>query len=142
MAPMISGTFAVPRSRLSGICPAVRRVALRMQPVTISLRQAPASCARHLEDGVGTPASPCREGRVLTTRTSADSGHGSLVPRFLRQASMTSESTRFLGQPSDTMPIFITEERTTPSHLSYDYGEPCPPPNALISRRFSKDACP
>jgi hypothetical protein len=31
---------------------------------------------------------------------------------------MTSESTRFLGHPSDTMPIFITEERTTPSHLS------------------------
>jgi hypothetical protein len=46
--------------------------------------------------------------QVLTTSTSADSGSRvSSCPACWAKPSITSESTRFLGQPSETIPIFM-----------------------------------
>ena len=48
--------------------------------------------------------------QVLTTRTSASAGFGvSVWPPSWDSPIITSESTRFFGQPSETKPIFITE---------------------------------
>ena len=87
-----------------------------MQPVTISLRQAPVFLCSAISRMVSIDSclALSMKAQVLTTSTSADSGSRvSWCPAFCARPSMTSESTRFLGQPSDTMPIFITEERTT-----------------------------
>src|SRR5688500_18107830 len=121
-----------------------------MQPVTISLRQAPVFLYSAISRMVSIDScfALSMNAHVLTTRTSADSGSRvSWWPALCARPSMPSESTRFLRQPSDTMPIVITEERTTPSHLSSDYGKPCPArlrlrPSSVQLRLAGLEQCP
>src|SRR5262245_12841911 len=81
-----------------------------MQPVTISRRQAPSFFCWAISRIVSIDScfALSMKAHVLTTSTSAP--FVSLVnswPAFCASPSMTSESTRFLGQPSETKPIFI-----------------------------------
>src|SRR6478672_8383403 len=81
-----------------------------MQPVTISRRQAPPflCCAISRIVSIDSCFAESMKAHVLTTSTSASSGSRvNSWPAFCASPSMTSESTRFFGQPSETNPIFI-----------------------------------
>src|SRR5262245_9541662 len=81
-----------------------------MQPVTTNRLHAPCvlCCAISRMVSIDSFFAESMNAQVLTTRTSADAA--SCVnswPACCARPSMTSESTRFLGQPSEIRPIFI-----------------------------------
>src|SRR5689334_19018734 len=81
-----------------------------MHPVTISRRHAPVFLCSAISRIVSIDSclALSMNAQVLTTSTSASAA--SRVrrwPFFWASPSITSESTRFLGQPSDTIPIFM-----------------------------------
>ena len=81
-----------------------------MQPVTISRRQAPVFLCSAISRMVSIDSclALSMNAQVLTTSTSASAASRvSWCPCCWASPSITSESTRFLGQPSETIPIFI-----------------------------------
>src|SRR5688572_27053182 len=98
-----------------------RRVLFRSsarQPATTSVLHAPVFLNSAISRMASTDSclALSMKAQVLTTSTSAPSGSRvSSCPACWANPSITSESTRFFGQPSDTMPIFIPLQRTTPA---------------------------
>src|SRR5262249_24218370 len=83
-----------------------------MQPVTTSRRHCPSVLSRAISRMVSMDSclAESMNAQVLTTRTSADSASRvSSCPASWARPSMTFESTRFLGQPRETRPIFISD---------------------------------
>ncbi len=81
-----------------------------MQPVTISRRQAPSVLCRAISRMVSIDSclAESMKAQVLTTSTSASAASCvSSCPACCASPSITSESTRFFGQPSEIRPIFI-----------------------------------
>src|SRR5674536_200160 len=86
-----------------------------MHPVTTSRWQRPCFFCSAISRMALTDS--CRadsmNAQVLTTRTSASAASGvSVCPACCARLSITSESTRFLGQPRETRPIFIQDSQT------------------------------
>src|SRR5206468_6474633 len=80
------------------------------QPVTISRRHVPSflCCAISRIASTDSRLAESMNAQVLTTMTSAADGSGvSPWPASRARPRITSESTRFLGQPRETRPIFI-----------------------------------
>ena len=112
IAPTISGTSPVPRTAsISGICAfSSSRYRSPRQPVTTSRLQLPFFLNSASSRIVLTDSSfaESMNAQVLTTSTSASDGFGvSVWPPSCDSPIMTSESTRFFGQPSETKPIFM-----------------------------------
>src|SRR5947207_406009 len=84
-----------------------------MQPVTISRRHDPPFLYWAISRiaSIDSCFAESMNAHVLTTRTSAPSGSRvSSCPASCARPSITSESTRFLGHPRETRPIFICLE--------------------------------
>src|SRR5206468_4024281 len=80
------------------------------QPVTINRRQAPPAlcCAISRIVSIDSCFAESMNAHVLTTSTSAAvASFVSSWPASRASPSITSESTRFLGQPNETSPIFM-----------------------------------
>src|SRR5689334_17408988 len=81
-----------------------------MQPVTMSLRPAACFFSSAISRIVSIDSCLARSmnAQVFTTSTSAcDASAVISCPSFSAMPSMTSESTRFFGHPSETNPIFM-----------------------------------
>src|SRR5216110_2756546 len=81
-----------------------------MQPVTMSLRHVPSvlCCAISRMVSIDSCFAESMNTHVLTTRTSAAAASWvSSCPACCARPSITSESTRFLGQPSEIRPTFM-----------------------------------
>src|SRR5215510_304863 len=85
-----------------------------MHPVTTSLRHAPVFLCSAISRMVSIDScfALSMNAQVLTTSTSASSASRvSSCPARCARPSITSESTRFFGQPSETSPIFMNGSR-------------------------------
>src|SRR5438093_12698405 len=83
-----------------------------MQPVTMSRRQAPSllCCAISRMVSIDSCFAESMNAHVFTTSTSAAAASCvSSCPACCARPSITSESTRFLGQPSEIRPTFMFE---------------------------------
>src|SRR4029077_17071936 len=81
-----------------------------MQPVTMSRRQAPSflCCAISRMVSIDSCFAESMNAHVLTTSTSAAAASCvSSCPASCARPSITSESTRFFGQPSEIRPTFM-----------------------------------
>src|SRR5690242_19719881 len=95
-----------------------------MQPVTINRRQAPAFLSSAISRIASTDSclAESMNAHVLTTRTSASEASAvSSCPARSASPSITSESTRFFGQPREIIPTFIEValQRETPQRASW-----------------------
>src|SRR5687768_16075867 len=85
-----------------------------MHPVTTSVVQRPLFLCSAISRMVSIDScfALSMKAQVLTTSTSASAASRvSWCPACWASPSITSESTRFLGQPSDTMPIFFIRRK-------------------------------
>src|SRR5918999_1089964 len=84
-----------------------------MQPVTTSLRQLPVFLCSAISRmaSIDSCFALSMKAQVFTTSTSASAASRvSSWPACCASPSITSESTRFLGQPREIMPIFIGDD--------------------------------
>ena len=117
IASTIPGTSPVPSTAsISGICARnSSRYRSARQPVTISFRHLPSFLCSAISRIVSTDSclALSMKAQVLTTSTSASAASRvSSCPACWASPSITSESTRFLGQPSEIIPIFIQSLET------------------------------